>query len=303
MLLILVPYFKIEFFQETLKSLEAQTCKDFKLYISNDASSENPEELINSTLKTAPFSYKKYSNNLGGKNLVKQWERMINDAKLSGWFMILGDDDVLSENFVEEFYKNLPEIKENKCNVIKFSQQWIDEDGAPINDFTSYQKLLKPGENLNFKLAKGHRSSLSEYIFNTDSYHKFGFVDLPLAWGTDDLAILEFSNGKPIYFIEEAKVFVRISPKNISGREDNNELKRAAGRTYEKYILQKHFSKLEKTYILAKADSHIKYYYLDNEKLGFSLLKIYWHFRKFKKILALPKTYYHMYKHSQKTQV
>ena len=47
----------------------------------------------------------------------------------------------------------------------------------------------------------------------------------------------------------------------------------------------------------------LRNYYLDNEKLGFSLLKIYWHFREFKKILALPKTYYHMYKHSQKTQV
>ena len=26
------------------------------------------------------------------------------------WFQILGDDDVISNNFVEEFYKNLEEV-------------------------------------------------------------------------------------------------------------------------------------------------------------------------------------------------
>lgn len=303
MISILIPYFKIEFFHETLKSLEAQTCKDFKLFIGDDASPENSEKLINCTLKSVKFEYQKYSENFGGKNLVKQWERIIKEVSLSDWFMILGDDDVISENFVEEFYKNLPEINENQCNVIKFSQKWIDENGKPINEFTNYRKLLKPSENLSLKLVNGHRSSLSEYIFSKKSYQKFGFVDLPLAWGTDDLAVLEFSNGKPIYFINEAKVYVRISTKNISGREDNNDVKKVARIEYEKYILKNHFSKLEKAYILKKVDHHIKHFYRDNKKLGFSLLKIYWHFREFNRMRTLLKTYYHMFTHSPKAEI
>ena len=35
--------------------------------------------------------------------------------------MILGDDDILDENVVADFYKNLPQITQRGINVIKFS--------------------------------------------------------------------------------------------------------------------------------------------------------------------------------------
>ena len=45
MLAIVIPYFKINFFKETLESLN-QSCKNFKIYIGNDASQDNPDALI-----------------------------------------------------------------------------------------------------------------------------------------------------------------------------------------------------------------------------------------------------------------
>ena len=86
MLTIIIPYYKISFFKETLQSLERQTCKNFKLFIGNDASPENPENLIKETLKTTAFNYKEYTENFGSQNLVKQWERCIQDCGITEWF-------------------------------------------------------------------------------------------------------------------------------------------------------------------------------------------------------------------------
>ena len=46
MLAIVIPYYKKTFFRETMESIAAQTCKDFVLYIGDDASPENPKEIL-----------------------------------------------------------------------------------------------------------------------------------------------------------------------------------------------------------------------------------------------------------------
>ena len=296
MLTIIIPYYKIDFFKETLESLEHQTCKKFNLFIGNDASLENPENLISEILKITPFRYKKYTENLGSKNLVKQWERCIEDCTSEEWFMILGDDDVVSENFVEEFYKNLPQIKINDCHVVKFSQCWIDERGEVIRDFTHYNKLMSPLENWEKKYIQGHQSSLSEHIFSKTSYLKYGFQHFPLAWGTDDVAVLEFSDRKNIFFISEAKVLVRMSSENISSKTDNIKEKETAVHYLEEYLLKKYYKNLPKDYVSKKLQQHIHYAFKHKPSdLRLNLLKLYWHLKDYRKILTLPKTYFYLY--------
>ena len=46
MLAIIIPYFKLTFFEETLKSLASQTSKRFKVYIGDDASPEGPSNWL-----------------------------------------------------------------------------------------------------------------------------------------------------------------------------------------------------------------------------------------------------------------
>lgn len=70
-LAIIIPYYKIAFFKETLQSLEMQTCKYFSLFIGNKVSPENPVNLIKETLKTTAFKYQIYTENIGSQNFVK----------------------------------------------------------------------------------------------------------------------------------------------------------------------------------------------------------------------------------------
>ena len=91
MLAIVIPYYKILFFEETLKSLANQTNQDFKVYICNDASPESPESLLNKYTNKFDFEYFKYDNNLGSISLVKHWERCIKKLQNESWLMILGE--------------------------------------------------------------------------------------------------------------------------------------------------------------------------------------------------------------------
>ncbi|WP_332024122.1 glycosyltransferase family 2 protein [Kaistella sp.] len=294
-LAIIIPYYKISFFTETLQSLEQQTCKDFILFIGNDASRENPEILIKETLKTTEFTYKEYTENFGSQNLVKQWERCIQDCQITDWFHILGDDDIISDNFVAEFYKNLPEIDQSKSNVIKFSQRWIDENGQPFKEYSVQPKVLTALENWKEKYINGQRSSLSEHIFRKSAYEKVKFSRFPLAWGTDDLAVFEISGTAPVYFISDAKVEVRISSHSISGSEELYLEKQRHAIAFETYFINKYHQQLPKEYILDKISQQINFAFHHRfSDLKLNLVKYYWHLGEFKKLAKLPFTYFNL---------
>mgnify|MGYP003625180303 CR=1 FL=1 len=221
MINIIIPYYKLTFFKETLESLSKQTDKRFKVYIGDDASPEDPTKLIESYRGQFDFEYKKFETNLGSISLVQHWERCINLAPNYDWIMILGDDDVLSENVIEEFYKNLNEINNLAINVVKFSTAVIDELNKPITKVFKSNKSEKSTDAFYNKISDISRSSLSEHIFRKSVYEEHKFQNYSLAWHSDDMAWLEFTNFKNIYCINSATMTIRVSNNSISGMESN----------------------------------------------------------------------------------
>jgi hypothetical protein len=243
-LAIVIPYYKLIFFNETLQSLVNQTDKRFKVYIGDDDSPEDPTGLLEYYKDKFEFSYYKFKNNLGSRSLVKHWERCIALTNKEEWLMILGDDDVLSKNVVEEFYKSLPEIKNEKISVIRLSTCKINEFGKSISQAYKHPKIEKAVEFLFNKT----RSSLSEYIFSKPQVKTIGFKNFPLAWFSDVLAVLEFSNFKNIFSINNTLVKIRISNLSISGNQGNLVLKEKAKFEFYYYLLSRkkqHFTILE----------------------------------------------------------
>nr|WP_317631519.1 glycosyltransferase family 2 protein [uncultured Flavobacterium sp.] len=213
MLAIVIPYYKIDYFKETLKSLANQTNKNFRVYVGNDASKNDPTTLIENTLIDVSYKYHYFDKNLGGSNLVAQWDRCIQLMDHNEqWFMILGDDDYLDINFVQSFYDNLKEISKYNSKVIRFAVQKVLEKKLE-------SKIYKnpPLQSQNDFFFTRERSSLSEFIFSLESYNKYKFKQIPLAWGADVLAVYEFAENFPVYSINSTTVFVRISDKSISG--------------------------------------------------------------------------------------
>ena len=236
-LAIIIPYFKIDFFEKTLLSLFNQTNLNFNIYIGNDNSPDDPSQLIEKYSKNLNIKYFKFEENLGHKSLVQQWQRCFKKIYDEYWVMLLGDDDVLERNLVAKFYENSDEIL--KYEVVRFPSQIINSRDEIIS-ITHFHPHIEGSIDFILKKIKGRtRSSLSEYIFSVNAVKKNGFKDFPLAWHSDDLAILEFSNFGKILTINGTKVFIRSSDVNISGRKDLAHLKNQASFEYYNYLLNK----------------------------------------------------------------
>ncbi|KQW97700.1 glycosyltransferase family 2 protein [Flavobacterium sp. Root420] len=224
MLAIIIPYYKLSFFEETLVSLANQTDKRFKVYIGDDASPENPLETLKEFQGKFEYVYHRFEENLGSRSLVKQWERCIDLSKDEKWLMILGDDDFIGDTVVELWYKNF-DLFYKKTNVVRFASKMIVQETNKITDTFFHPVWEMSTESYYRKFRHLTRSSLSEYIFSRESFIKFGFHDYPLAWNSDDRAWLDFSDNKPIYTINEGLVYFRLSALNISGKQDNVNVK------------------------------------------------------------------------------
>ena len=236
MLAIVIPYYKLTFFKETLQSLANQTDKRFKVYIGDDASPQNPSDLLSKYQGRFEFVYHRFESNLGGVSLTKQWERCIALSNDEQWIMILGDDDYLDNSVVESWYENY-NVFYTKTEVIRFASKMIVEETKIVSDVFTHPIWELATDSFYRKLEHMTRSSLSEYVFSRTTYLKFGFHDYPLAWNSDDRAWLEFSDNKPIFTINDNTVNVRLSTLNISGKQNNNEAKIISQLTFFRFLI------------------------------------------------------------------
>lgn len=272
MLAIIIPYYKYAFFEATLQSLADQTNKQFKVYIGDDSSPENPLTLLEKFKDKLDFQYKKFEYNLGSQSLVKQWERCIELSVSEEWFLILGDDDVLGVNCVESFYNNINAISEG-FNVVRFASCNIDEDGKQTSKVFQ-NPIIESSIDFFFR---ERRSSLSEYLFTKKKFFDIGFKEFPLAWCTDILAVLELSDFENVYSINDSIVYVRISDKSISGSKELQGLKSQAAFDFLYYLLVKKrqfFNSFQKKELLKE----ITKIYLNNKKNSMFFLKLSWYF-------------------------
>ncbi len=273
-LAIVIPYYKIDFFEQTIRSVALQSNKDFVLYIGNDASPDNPVPVIERYFEKKNYRYFKYKENLGGKNLALQWERILENVK-EEWFQILGDDDLIPENFVEAFYRSIPEMNKKKEKAVKFVHEWIDEDNTSLQKFDYATESLDAVDFIIKKYRDLVKSSLSENIFRTEMYRRYGFDKLPLAWGSDDLALLTFSGFGKIFYNRSATVQVRISSSSISGSEKMDVEKKDAYNVFRKNLILKYAKRFPHDFIKEVMNDYLTYCHMNRQKASFRIIFAY----------------------------
>lgn len=259
MLAIIIPYYKLTFFEATLKSLSNQIDQRFKVYIGDDSSPEIPIDLLDKYIGKFDFVYHRFVDNLGGKSLTQQWERCIALSGEEEWIMILGDDDYLESTVIESWYKNYKEFKE-KSNVVRFATKIVLQESNTVSDVYRHPVWESAANSFVRIFKRETRSSLSEYVFSKAAYKKFGFKNYPLAWCSDHKAFLDFSDDKLIYSINESTVFFRISNINISGQQ-NTSLKKETSTRFFKDVIMTHmhlFQKSQRLELLMEYEITIK---------------------------------------------
>ena len=260
MLAIIIPYFKLTYFEVTLQSLANQTAKRFKVYIGDDASPEDCSNLILQFESQFDLRYHRFETNIGSVSLTQQWDRCIALSKEEEWLMILGDDDYLGPNVIESWYKNFNEFN-TQSTVIRFASKAVNEKTKTISSTYNHPKLEKASNSYFRRLNGLTRSALSEYVFSRKTYMKYKFYNFPLAWHSDDMAWLDFSDNKPILSINEADLFIRVSDISISGKQNNLDKKNLATQLFYENIVKfkiKFFTKEQKKVLFLNYEIAIK---------------------------------------------
>ena len=246
MLALVIPYYKLTFFEETLHSLSIQTDKRFRVYIGDDASPEDPLVLLENYKGQFEFVYCRFEENLGSISLVQQWNRCIALTANEEWLMVLGDDDSLSSTCIEDFYIYLPEIRSNHCKVVRYAtmvNNVVNQHKSPIYTHPELEKAT----DFFYRRYKNHtRSSLSEYVFSREAYLKYNFHNYNLAWHSDDRAWLEFSNFGPIYTINSSHLIIGLSDENISRATYKIEIKEEVKNIFYRDFILKNLFKFKR---------------------------------------------------------
>lgn len=224
-LAIVIPAYKDTFLGSALDSIANQTCKNFTLYIGDDCSPYDLYDIVEKYKDKIDIVYKRFETNLGGKDLVAQWERCIAMSNDEPYIWLFSDDDIMESRCVETFL-NLPEnIKDDR--LIHFDVNVINEENIVQRELDPFPNIMSAKDYLDGKLlGRKYISFVVEFIFSRKLYKKCnGFQNYDLAWGSDFLTWLKFAGEcSGIYSISEddAKVLWRKSSQNISPNKSHD---------------------------------------------------------------------------------
>lgn len=213
---IVIPAYKATYLAAALDSIAAQTCKDFTLYIGDDCSPHPLEEIVNRYKNRINLVYERFETNLGGKDLVAQWERCIAMTQGEPYIWLFSDDDVMEPKCVEEFYNHL-EVTNYSFDIYHFNVKILNEKEHTTLLTNSYPQTLGNYDYYRGKLMGQYMSLVVENIFSRSVYEKFGgFKKFDLAWGSDTATWVLFSERTGFYTIDNTYVLWRSSDENIS---------------------------------------------------------------------------------------
>lgn len=217
----ILPAYKAQFFREALDSILAQTYKDFELIIVNDASPEDLDSIVKS-YNDPRIRYYVNEKNIGGKDLIAQWNHCLEYAK--GEYVILAsDDDVYSPLYLEKMDELV--CKYPDVNVFSPRVQSIDSEGNLGWCVGEYSKEFVPKlEFIRSWINCWIRSGIPFYLFSRESLQRIGgFVNLPLAWFSDDATVIKLLDHGMVH-TSEILFFFRISGISISTKLHTKEV-------------------------------------------------------------------------------
>jgi glycosyltransferase involved in cell wall biosynthesis len=222
-LAIIIPAYKLSYFGETLESIASQTCKDFNLYIGDDASPEDLYSIVRKYESRINILYHRFSDNLGSTDLVAHWNRCIDMTGGEEWLWLFSDDDLLESDSVAVFYDF---IRENpKEELLHFNVNIVNDRNIQILPTRPFPERMSVTDFFSSKIRSEINSYVIEYVFKKELYVRSGgFENFDLGWCADDASWIKFSNKNGIRTIQKSGVSWRYSGQNISARINDKNL-------------------------------------------------------------------------------
>ena len=215
-LAIIIPAYKATFLAAALDSIAAQTCQDFTLYIGDDCSPEPIGSIVEQYREKIDIVYQRFDSNLGGKDLVAQWERCIAMSKDEPYIWLFSDDDVMEANCVAELFRQIDNTN-GAYDLYHFDVKEINAEGKVAKLLPAFPPVLSAYDYYKGKSSGKYRSYVVENVFSRKVYEeKGGFKNFDLAWGSDVATWCMFCGKKGMFKVLNAHVCWRRSKENIT---------------------------------------------------------------------------------------
>ena len=148
----------------------------------DDCSPEPLGEIV-SAFEDPRSRYIRNEENLGGKNLVRQWNHCISFAK-GNYIVLAADDDIYKPSFCEEILRLAR--KYPQVDLIHSSVEQIDENGDHLWDDSILPEFTSKYEYLNWWLTGRSFTCIGNFAFRRSALLELGgFMDFPCAFGSD----------------------------------------------------------------------------------------------------------------------
>lgn len=178
----IMPAFKNRFLREAVSSIVAQTYQDWELVVVDDCSPEPIADVLKE-FDDPRIRYTRNAENIGGNDLVKQWNHSLSFA--TGDFVVLAaDDDIYRPTFCEECIRLVE--KYPQVDLIHASVEQIDENGDHLWDDSLLPEWTSRYEYLNTWLRGLSFTCIGNFMFRRAALIKNGgFISFPCAFGSD----------------------------------------------------------------------------------------------------------------------
>ncbi|MDY0302373.1 MAG: glycosyltransferase [Candidatus Moranbacteria bacterium] len=238
---ILIPIIKGKFLDKAIKSVLSQSFYDWQLVLYDDCSKDDIDKIVEKYSADQKVIYLKGKKNIGLNDPSLVWNKMLSYAD-GKYICLLGDDDFLSDNYLEEINKLIlkyPETSVFRAKLRRVGEQ--DEFISEVKDlpeFETWDQLFYE-RNINKRMQ-----SSSEFVLKKNSLEKIGgYVNFPRACGSDDATYLLLSKNGGVSSTNKTYAFWRKSSLNISDNDSQevNEYKIKFLLNWERDFLDRNF--------------------------------------------------------------
>jgi len=178
----ILPAWKARFLQEAVASIVGQTSQDWELVVVDDCSPEPLREIVDS-FNDPRIRYVRNEKNLGGQNLVRQWNHCISFAT-GDYIVLAADDDLYRPTFCAECIRLAEKYPE--ADLIHSSVEQIDEEGKHLEDDSILPEFTNKYEYLNWWVTGRSFTCIGNFAFKRSALLAMnGFIDFPCAFGSD----------------------------------------------------------------------------------------------------------------------
>lgn len=227
-----LPAYKSTYFRQAITSILEQSFTDFELIIVDDCSPENLKSIVEEFADDR-ITYYRNAENIGGKNLVAQWNHCIQYAK-GDYLVLAADDDIYDKEFLKEcilLARQYPEM-----DVIHSRVATINEENEMIGiDGVVPQALSKHGF-LYYWLQGAIVTCIGNYMFKRKAILDKKFIDFPSAFCSDAATVIALAeNG--VATTEKMLFNFRISSIHLSSSQKHLDKKLEANTQFYQWLL------------------------------------------------------------------